>query len=251
MPEPKARGNEVGAEKRENVGKILVNSNGEVFRSYNEGWTKGSHVGWQLFICEPTPAACEAASALIQEREAARKSHALLMITVSHYWGELLPLGENGARQHLEGSKRIYVSASGASTLPNLPKTIKCELKAHFSRMNLSSIWYSVFTTPNVRMYPRQTVEEGNKDEENIATFDALEKRLLANAFNLDTADALICQQQEIPCNVDLAVASGCEPDEISGGKTFLLFGCWHRKILPGIGHQPIDFRETYHSWPA
>jgi hypothetical protein len=247
-----------GMQKFKTVGRILVNLNGEILHNYNDGWTKGSHVhvGWEMFIMEPTIAACEAASALLQEGDAARKSHALLMIAVPHYWGELLPLGENGIRQGIAGSERIYVSASGASTLHKLPKVIKCDLKAHSSRLNLNKIWNSVFNEQNIRLYPRQPnktpsnlflgdlepeEEQEDNDQSNVAAFDALKKRLEESTYGVD---ALICQH-DVPNHLDLAVAA---PLAHSSQKSFLLLGCWNRKNVRGVGHHAIDFRDP-RSW--
>lgn len=240
------------------VGRILVNRDGEVLHNYNEGWTKGCPFGWELFIMEPTASACAGASALLQEGDAARRSHSLLMIAVPHYWGELLPLGENGIRQGLVGSARVYVSASGASTLHKLPKIINCDLKAHRSRMNLKDIWHSVFYEQNIRLYPRQATplyprqatppsnlplsvqEEASYEanRKNVADFEALEKRLSGSPYG---GDALICQH-DVPPHLDLALAA---PAEKSG---FLLLGCWNRKLVPGVGHHAINFRDV-RSW--
>ncbi|KAG7666737.1 hypothetical protein Ndes2437B_g08451 [Nannochloris sp. 'desiccata'] len=247
--------NNEGIQKRKTVGRILVNLDGEILHNYNEGWTKDSHVGWEMFIMEPTIAACEAASALLQEGDSARKSHALLMIAIPHYWGELLPLGQNGIRQSIAGSGRIYISASGASTLHRLPKVVNCNLKAHRSRLNLSDVWDSVFGEQNVRLYPRQPTnappnlllndqeqEENEENRENVAAFDALEKRLQdATPYG---ADALICQHG-VPNHLDLAVAA---PAAHSNHRKYLLLGCWNRKIVPGVGHYAVNFRDP-RSW--
>jgi len=250
-----------GIQSLKTVGRILVNLNGEILQNYNEGWAKGSHVGWELFIMEPTIAACELASVLVQEGDAARRSHALLMIAIPHYWGELLPLGKNGVRQGTVDSGRIYISASGASTLHNLPKVINCEFKAHSSRLNLGDIWDSVFEQQNIRLYPRQPtniplnlvlgnqrpedpkLEENEENRKNVVAFDALKKGLQESA---DGVDALICQD-DVPHYLDLAVAAPSSSTH-SSQKNFLLLGCWNRKIVLGLGHHAIDFRDP-RSW--
>jgi Transcription factor S-II (TFIIS), central domain len=250
--------------KRKTVGRILVNLNGEVLQNYNDGWAKGCHAGWELFIMKPTIAACEAASALLQEGAAARKSHAFLMIAVPHYWGELLPLGENGIRQGIARSRRLYISASGASTLHKLPKVINCDLKAHRSRLNLNEIWDSVFGAQSIRLFPKRPktssgaplakskpsiflssdVEEDEEDRKNVAAFKDLLKYLRDSYHR---ADALICQH-DVPHDLDLAVAAPPVNSSPSEEKDFLLLGCWNRKLVPGFGHQAINIRDP-RSW--
>lgn len=197
----------------------------------------------------PTEAACTAASAVLQEVDAARQSHALLAIAVPHYWGILLPKGRKGLEIGEKGS-RIRVSAAGTLSLHKLPSVLNFLQYTTAARIaNLEAEWHKVFGS-DVRLFAASNAEN---DISLMPPHTEDEKDLLNLERYLNQDMKVLVAQESIPPNLELCLAApresmlgmmGSGGGGSSPSRPYVILGVWRRKEGAYGTRIPMEIRD-------